>query len=256
MRPPIVRRGAGRRPGGTWRPAPGRPGGRRCGCRPAGERRGSCAASVRCSAGDLVRVERGGRAGRIEAGPPEDLVGQQVADAGHAALVEQPRLQRRPAGAERGAQLRRATDRERVDAEVADRRVEHHAAEPARVDDLQLAAALERAGRSGSRPASSRPLEYSSRSIGPGAVDEQPTRSCRSAARASGRSVSSSSSLPMRRVPVTVRPVQRAPQGRPPWCPPFRYQASGACDPGDRCARPPARPPAGSTPPRSSRASA
>ena len=95
----------------------------------------------------LGRVERSGRPGRVEAGSPQDLVGQQVADAGDAGLVEQSGLQRRPAGVERVAQLPEGQVHG-VEPEAGLVRVQLHPAESSGVADDQLAT-LARSARRG-----------------------------------------------------------------------------------------------------------
>ena len=168
-----------------------------------------------------------------------------------AALVEQPRLQRGPAGrqARRGAGARGRRARRRRGGLVG---VELHAAEPPGVDH--------RAGRP--PPAKPQREPHPGRLVAAARVLEpldraRPSTSSRPVIpkrRPSvGPSVSSSSSLPMRRVPVTVRPVQRAPAALAAVVPPLRYQASGAST-RRSCGRRCAPPRGGSTPPRSSRA--
>ena len=63
------------------------------GAAPLGEV-GEGAAEVAVEAAHLGRRQRAGRSERGQAGPPQHLVGDQVADAGHPGLVEQPGLQR------------------------------------------------------------------------------------------------------------------------------------------------------------------
>ena len=58
------------------------------------------ARSARCRACELLGRELVGRAARRDPGLPERLVGEQVADAGHHGLIQQPGLDRRPAAAD------------------------------------------------------------------------------------------------------------------------------------------------------------
>src|ERR1700722_869902 len=73
----------------------------------AGDELGQAGAQLAVEAADLERAEAPGRAQRREAGPPEDLVGDEVADAGDAALVEQPGLDGDVAARQGRGQLRR-----------------------------------------------------------------------------------------------------------------------------------------------------
>src|SRR6185295_11432341 len=79
----------------------------------------------------LVR-QLGGGTLRRDPRLPEDLVGEQVADARDRALIEQARLEGRAAGADAAPELV-APDRGGVRADVAEVRVEHRPAEPAPV---------------------------------------------------------------------------------------------------------------------------
>ena len=122
----------------------------------------------------LVRVERSAGPGRVEARPPQDLVGEQVADARDVALVEQPGLQRGAAGGE-GRTERCRPHGQRVHAEVGDVRVEQHTTEPTGIDHAQVAAVGEpqREADPGRVVPAARVLELLD---GTGPVDEQPTR--------------------------------------------------------------------------------
>ena len=106
------------------------------------------------------------------------------------------------------------------------------------------------AGRSGSRPG--RRGRSSTRAARSGRCRRRAgDRSSRTGGRGSGPSVSSSSSLPMRRVPVTVRPVSVARSARAV-VPPLRYQSSGASTARDGTTDGALRDARGSTRPRSS----
>ena len=69
----------------------------------------------------------------------EDLVGQEIADAGDGLLIEQPRLDRRASGADPPAELIPA-DLGGIGADVGEVGVQHRAAEPALVAQDQAAA--------------------------------------------------------------------------------------------------------------------
>ena len=93
----------------------------------------------------LGGVEGGGDAGRMEPGPPEDLVAEHVPEAGHERLVHERRLELLPGGAEDREQLV-AREAERVGPEVAEQVVElgvvgrqPDAAQLATVDEAQCA---------------------------------------------------------------------------------------------------------------------
>ena len=168
--------------------------------------------SVRCSTvTSSGSSDAAGRAGSMP-GPPEDLVGQQVADAGDVALVEQPRLERRPAGAEHRAQVaahgRRAR---RCRGGRATGRARRHRGAAGRPPRGRRRPSKRRAKRV--HAGSSRALEYSSFSIGPApSTSSRPVIPKRRPTVAA--SVSSSRSLPIRRVPVTVGAAQGPTQRR------------------------------------------
>ena len=83
-------------------------------------------------AGGLGGVERGGGPVRVEAGPPEELVDEEVAEPGDAVLVEQDGLERAAAPRQELPQLG-GGDGERVDAEPVLVGVELDRAEPSGV---------------------------------------------------------------------------------------------------------------------------
>ena len=91
----------------------------------------------RWSSSSVAELARG--APRMQAGAPERLVGQQVADAGDRALVEQPRLQRHRAAADALAEDV-ARDLGGVRADVREVGLDHRAAEPALVAQREPAA--------------------------------------------------------------------------------------------------------------------
>src|SRR6476469_1766861 len=62
-------------------------------------------AHLAAQAVELLGAQPAGRAARIQAGAPQDLVGQQVADARHHGLVHEARLQRRGPAAHAGAEV-------------------------------------------------------------------------------------------------------------------------------------------------------
>ena len=66
------------------------------------------AAEVAVQTPELGRIQRSRRPGRVEAGPPQQLVGEQVPEAGEAGLVHEPGLQR---GVAAGEDARRARPR-------------------------------------------------------------------------------------------------------------------------------------------------
>ena len=82
---------------------------------------------------------------RMDLRLPQDLVGQQVTDAGDRVLVEEPGFHRRGAPRERAPELLRR-DGAGIGAQPVDRRVEADPAEPARVDEEQRPAIGEREG--------------------------------------------------------------------------------------------------------------
>ena len=88
---------------------------------------------ARCSRLRLVVGERVGGSGRVDAGPPQRLVAQQVAEAGDARLVHDHGLDRRPAARRRRARSCARVSVERVGAEAVLVGIELHRAEPARV---------------------------------------------------------------------------------------------------------------------------
>ena len=86
---------------------------------------------ARCSVAALVGVDVDRRPRRIDAGPPQRLVDEQVAESGDARLVHQHGLDRRGARAERVVELRER-ERERVGTEPRLVGIELDRAEPAR----------------------------------------------------------------------------------------------------------------------------
>jgi hypothetical protein len=96
----------------------------------------------------LVRGQAPGGPGRMDAGPPQDLVGQQVADPGDPVLVQQMGLDRGRSNGHGRPELGRG-DPLRVRAERFDRRVEPHAAQPPGVDQHQPSPVLERQREAG-----------------------------------------------------------------------------------------------------------
>ena len=81
----------------------------RCGCRRAAASRASGGGSIRCNSDDLVGRQRSSRSVRVDAGPPQHLVDEHVAETGHRRLVEQHRLHRRPPTLQRRHQLARVS---------------------------------------------------------------------------------------------------------------------------------------------------
>ena len=98
--------------------------------------------SARCSTATSSSRERVDAAARVEAGLPQRLVGEQVADPGEHRLVEQPRLERRRATGQPLAELGDA-DLPGVRPERVEVGVEHGACQPALVEEPQDGAALE-----------------------------------------------------------------------------------------------------------------
>ena len=93
---------------------------------------------VTVEAAQLVRGQRPGRAGRVEAGPPQHLVGDEVADAGQPGLVHETGLQGRLAGGEEGGEVARR-EAHRVGAEAVLVGVELDRAQPPRVPHAEVA---------------------------------------------------------------------------------------------------------------------
>ena len=143
VRPPTVRRSSGAPSFGQCAP------GSRCEvrspvCEPP-RRRGSaaCRGSPGAAAAISSSVEVVGGASGIDAGPPERLVAEQVAEAGDARLVHEHRLHRRPAPGGDRAQLRER-EHERVGTEAVLVGIELDRAEAARVAQVHGAAVGER----------------------------------------------------------------------------------------------------------------
>ena len=108
VRPPTVARASSAPQRGQMAAAPAR-GDELAGVRAAAaDRRAHRGAHVAAQAVELVGAQLAGRAARGEARAPEDLVGQQVADAGDDGLVHEPRLERRGPAADARAEARRA----------------------------------------------------------------------------------------------------------------------------------------------------
>ena len=91
---------------------------------------------------ELVPGDVAGRPPRIDPRPPQRLVGEQVADAGHRGLVQQAGLDRR-APAPDALREGHAADRRRVRADAAEVRLEPDAPEAALVAQRDAAAVLE-----------------------------------------------------------------------------------------------------------------
>ena len=91
----------------------------------------------------LIGGQAPGGPGRMDAGPPQDLVGQQVADPGDPVLVQQMGLDRGGSGGHGRPELGRG-DPLRVRAERFDRRIEPHPAQPPGIDQHQPAPVRER----------------------------------------------------------------------------------------------------------------
>ena len=181
---------------------------------PRAPRSRSTSATAPRSASTLARVQPAGGAGGVEPGPPQDLVGQQVADARDPRLVEQPRLERRRAAC-------RAPRRGRPPSAS-------RASGPKRPSSGSSATPPSRRGsRIRSSDAVGEPqgeavpagLVATARVLEPvdggGAVDEQAAGHAEAQAQSrvpapSPPSRSSTSSLPRRRAAVTVRPVTAA----------------------------------------------
>ncbi len=96
----------------------------------------------------LIGGQAPGGPGRVDAGPPQDLVGQQVADPGDPVLVQQMGLDRGRSGGHGRPELGRG-DPLRVRAQRLDRRVEPHPAQPPGVDQHQPAPIRERQREAG-----------------------------------------------------------------------------------------------------------
>ena len=144
---------------------------------------------------------------RIQAGPPQDLVDEEVAQPGDPGLVEEPGLERCERRPERGAELRDG-ERRRVRTEPADVGVEFERTEPSGITDAELPS-----------------IEVDDETV-PGGLVASPAvlepvdrvrrrrrgaaRSSRSEAQSVGPSVSTSSSLPIRSTPRTRRPLTAA----------------------------------------------
>ena len=143
MRPPMVRRSSGAPSRGQCSPGP-RADVRSPVCEPPRfPRMRSVSRMARCKrlTSSSPRSWRG--TGRIDAGPPEGLVAQQVAEAGDARLVHDHRLHRRPAPGGDGAQLRQG-EVEGVGTETVLVGIELDRAEPARIADEHRATVGER----------------------------------------------------------------------------------------------------------------
>ena len=184
---------------------------------------------ARCSALALVvGVDVDGGACRVDAGPPQRLVDEQVAEAGDAALVHEHRLDRRGRAAERVVELRER-ERQRVGTEPGLVGIELDRAEPARVAQHERRRRRRSARRS---DATSRRAGCSRRR-----ADRRPPRrrrargrSCRGARRAHGpaSSVSSRICLPRRRAAVNALPTSAC-RSAAAVVPRFRNHVSGAC---------------------------
>ena len=131
---------------------------------PRSPRSASTSTTAACRRGQLAVVEAAGRAGRVEARPPQDLVRQKVADPRHPGLVEQPGLQRAVLDPRAAASSSGVTDRASSPSRSSSGSSDD-AAEPARVPDAAARSRRRTAARSGPSAGTSRPLEYSSRSI-------------------------------------------------------------------------------------------
>ena len=95
MRPPIVRRSSGTPSRGQLAPrCAGDLEVARVAAAPAGSARRSWPRGGDGGAGPPAGRQGPARTGRVDPGPPQDLVGQQVADPRHPALVEEPGLHR------------------------------------------------------------------------------------------------------------------------------------------------------------------
>ena len=221
MRPPIVRRSSGApsrghvapRTRATWRSPVWLP------PRSVSSAR-SCRPRWRWRRRTSVGVERCGRAGRGR-GPARQRISSasRLPTPATRLWSSSQALSGRPAGgqARRGARRpRRRARRCRAGPSAGS-----SSTPPSRrgIDHLAGRRRRRSAGRTAPRPGRSRPLEYSSRSIGP--VPSTSSRPVIPKRRPSvGPSVSSSSSLPMRRVPVTVRAAQRRAGAPAPSCRP------------------------------------
>ena len=167
----------------------------------------------------VARREFVHRPGRVNLRPPEDLIGEQVADAGDGLLIKQPCLDRCRAPGEHGPELRRR-DRLGVRPELLDGRVETNPAEAARVDEQQRAAVGERQAEAGEPVVSARPAAFPVVA----AVDlvTAPVRDHDLAGHAemdserrtrrAGAVVRAGSSAPAPSAPVPSAPVQSAPE--------------------------------------------
>ena len=252
MRPPMVRRWSGApsrgqvapRTRATWRSPVWLPP-RSVSSRDRARRGGGAGAAPRPASS-----ERAGRAGSMP-GPPEDLVGEQVADAGDAALVEEPRLERRPAGGQARRAAAPAAPRGRRGR--GGRRVGSSTTPPRRRGSTTAGRRRRRsAGRSGSTPA--RRGRSSTRALDRAVRRRRAAgRSSRSAARAVGAVGVEEQQLADPPGARDRRAPQRRPQRRRRGAA-LEVPVVGRVDPRDRRARRPGRRPAGSTPPRSSRA--
>ena len=85
----------------------------------------------------------------IYPGPPEDFVGQQVADAGDPVLVHDPRLDRFRAASRKHRPELRGRDELGVGPQFPDGRVEPDPAQAPRVDEQEAAAVFEGHGEAG-----------------------------------------------------------------------------------------------------------
>ena len=162
----------------------------------------------RCRRRTSVGDSEPGRPSRIEPGPPQQLVGEQVAETGQARLVHQPGLQRSAAPAQDAAELG-GTDIARVGAQAFLVGIELHAAEASRVLHPQGPAAVEVHGEALPRRVSTvaRVLQL----VDGAAARRAPAhRSSRTADPSVGPSppVSSRSSFPRRRSATKRRPTR------------------------------------------------
>jgi hypothetical protein len=99
---------------------------------------------------DLVRPgQAADRACRVDAGPPEHLVGQQVADARDPLLVHEPRLHRRAAPGGEGRPELGRRHQLGVRSQPFDGGTEPDPAQPPRVDQQQAPAVSEGQGETG-----------------------------------------------------------------------------------------------------------
>ena len=139
-------------------------------------------------------------AGRAGSSPARHRISStsRLPEAGDPGLVEQPGLHRRRAARPAPPAAARRDDRQGVGAEPPTSGSSCDATEPAGVVDAAGGAVVEAEARSGPTRASSRSAAVLELVDGGRRRRPPAGRSCRSGARASGPSVSSSSSLPMR----------------------------------------------------------